>query len=97
MIYSTQIRKAVSASRRPHFLPNIQDAGRPTNADLEENLRQLLQKQGHGRLGEIEVDVEDDVITISGVVATYYQLQLAQTIIMKNAVGRTLQNSIRVD
>ena len=96
MTISTTTRRHLTNERRLHITP-VPPAGRSSeNVELEQKLRHTFQKNGFGRLNGIEVHVDGETVTLSGAIPTYYQLQLAQTLVLPMAGERAIRNEIEI-
>lgn len=93
---STTTRRHLTDQRRLHVRPVMQAHAAIENLELQDRLRSILRNQGYGRLNDIDVLVDQDAVTLSGAVRTYYQLQLAQSLVMPLAGDRKLENEIAI-
>ena len=64
---------------------------------LPETVRQAILSSGYEMsLGQVEVDVRDGLIVLSGRVSTFYHKQVAQTVVMKAVEHIPLRNEVEV-
>ena len=68
----------------------------PANARLATLMRRLMLRTLSGRLHDLTIEVDDDVITLRGRCRTFHVKQVAQTIAMELSVGARIVNQIEV-
>lgn len=76
--------------RIAHFRPDAED--RP-----QSEVHAALRACGYPGLGEVECDLEEGDVVISGRVSTFYLKQIAQEAVSRTLPGSRVRNLIRVD
>ncbi|QDV44269.1 BON domain protein [Stieleria neptunia] len=75
-----------------------QAAGAPDDHREKDALfREILANSGSGELRQIEVNVRDGQVVLSGRVSSFYQKQLAQESLLPVAIGMQICNQLEVD
>lgn len=70
--------------------------GTNRDAELFENVRRALFATGHPQLQKIGISAHEGYVVLKGTVATYYEIQVAQTAVMHVNGVETLKNEIFV-
>ena len=69
---------------------------RSTNARLSREVRVDLRRSGYAEMRDVEVAVEDELITLMGVVSSFHLKQLAQEIARQTVPTATIDNRLTV-
>jgi osmotically-inducible protein OsmY len=67
-----------------------------TSQSLAERIEQIVRARTGGTIRQLQVDVTDGSVTLSGRTSTYYQKQLATHAVLEAISARTLTNEIEV-
>lgn len=67
-----------------------------TDAQLRDSVQQALQQSGYAELGNLEIDVDDGRVTLSGRVSSYYLKQVAQSRSLGLDGVRLLSNRVTI-
>jgi len=69
---------------------------RGTDSLLRDAVIQGLRRSGYRALSDVTCDVTDGVVSLSGVVPTFFMKQIAQTIILRMGTVERLANQLEV-
>lgn len=85
-----------SSSSLPANSSSTSESGPPNDDNLADAVRSSLGSTGYQQLRRIDVDVEDGHVKLSGRVARYYLLQIAQQAAMKTDGVASVGSEIEV-
>lgn len=69
---------------------------RPVDRSIRDNVHRALRESGYAPLREIQCDVFDGVVELTGNVPSFYIKQLAQTTVLRLEQIRGINNRLRV-
>jgi osmotically-inducible protein OsmY len=69
---------------------------KPLDRSICENVHRALRESGYAPLREIQCDVSDGVVELTGSVPSFYVKQLAQTAVLRLEQIRGINNRLRV-
>lgn len=69
---------------------------RPIDRSIRDNVDRALRESGYAPLREIQCDVSDGVVELTGTVPSFYVKQLAQTAVLRLEQIRGINNQLRV-
>jgi osmotically-inducible protein OsmY len=69
---------------------------KPLDRSIRENVHRALRESGYAPLREIQCDVSDGVVELTGSVPSFYVKQLAQTAVLRLEQIRGINNRLRV-
>lgn len=76
----------------------IAQSPKPPNRDrhLQNAAETALQQSGYHSVGKLDCEVVDGTVVLSGRVTSYYQKQIAQTVVMKLDAVKEVENRLQV-